>query len=191
MNLINICNTETLEICLNTAIADFHYGYRTIQRIKQEPHFDTAHWRSICDVTLTLKQARPSDDGRWFQGNEYQYRAALRNFMERLNNAVYGNAARRYRKRLRVIAVLEKELYGRWHYHAAIELPAHISLVNFERLIHESWGKTHWGYDRVQVRDNADQRWVRYMLKPRQKSGFETWSDCIDWDPLHNPIADA
>lgn len=132
-----------------------------------------------------------ADDGRWFRGTEYQYRATFRHFMKRLNGAVYGNAVRRYRKQLRVIAVLEKGLHGRWHYHAAIEPPFHISLEDFEKLVHECWRKTHWGYDRVLVRDNADQGWIIYMLKPRQKSEFETWSDCIDWDTLHNPIADA
>jgi hypothetical protein len=179
-----------LEKALNTRIGFYHRD-SIVKSIKQHPHFDTTHWRSVCDVSLTLKQAQASNDGRWFQGNEDQYRAAFRHFIRRLNDAVYGNAARRYGKRLRVIAVLEKELYRRWHYHAAIKPPSHVSLLDFEKLIHECWAKTHWGHNRVQVRDNADQGWIIYMLKPRQKSEFETWSDCIDWDSLHNPIADA
>ena len=57
---------------------------------------------------------------------EAQARCAFRHFMNLLNRAVFGNAARRYGKRLRVIAVLEKGLNSPWHYHAAIEPPGHI-----------------------------------------------------------------
>jgi hypothetical protein len=143
------------------------------------------------DLTLTLKQGRQSDDGRWFWGDENQYRAAFRHFMKRLNNAVYGNTTRRYRRRLRVIPVLEKDANGRWHFHAAIEPPLHMDFEDFEERIHACWSRLDWGYRITFVRDNADKGWVNYMLKLRQKSEFENWSDCIDWGSLHNPIADA
>jgi hypothetical protein len=138
---------------------------------------DTTSWRSVCDVTLTLKQARRSDDGRcWFRGNDHQYRAAFKHFMKRLNYAVYGHAVRRHCRQLRAIPVMEKEIDGRWHYHAALEPPAHIEFGEFRRLIEICWLTTHWAYRINLVRPNADQGWVEYML---------------DWGSLNNPIAGA
>ena len=155
-------------------------------------HFGTEHWRSICDVTLTLKQSFQLPDTKTrVYIDEFQCRDAFRHFMKMLNRAVFGNAARRNGKRLRVISVLEKDAHARWHYHAAIEPPPHVDEAEFLRMIRKCWRKVDWGYEQTCVRSGADAGWIRYMLKPRQKSGFETWSDCIDWFSFHNPIADA
>jgi hypothetical protein len=158
--------------------------------------FDTVHWRSIFDVTLTLKQARKSDTGKLVRIDERECRRAFRHFMNQLNRAVYNSAFRCLGKRIRVIPILEKNAEGRWYYHCAIEPPAHadgtrMDPVSFERLIHDCWAKVDWGYKRILVRDNADRGWIEYMLKPQQKSALEAWSDSIDWDSLHNPIANA
>ena len=70
--------------------------------------FDTSDWGQFCDVTLTLKQARQSDNGVWVKIDDYPCRRAFRHFMNLLNRSVYGTAFRRYGKRLRVLPVLEK-----------------------------------------------------------------------------------
>ena len=154
-------------------------------------HFDTSHWHSICDLTLTLKQARKADNSAWVRIDESQCRKSFAVFMHQLDRAVYGNAVRRYDRRVRVIPTLEKDKDGRWHIHAAIELPPHLEAAHFDEMIRECWSRIDWGYDRILVRDNADSGWLDYMLKPWQKSGLETLSDCIVWECLHNPIADA
>jgi hypothetical protein len=159
--------------------------------ITKSPHFDTSQWHSICDLTVTFRQASQAENGAWIKLDENQSHKAFKVFMHRLDNAVYGNAARRVGKRVKVIPVIEKDRNGRWHYHAAIELPSHIDGVQFEQMVRECWSKVDWGYDRILLRDNADRGWLDYILKPRQKSGLEAWSDCIDWESLHNPIADA
>jgi hypothetical protein len=159
--------------------------------VAKTPLFDTSHWHSICDLTVTLRQARRADNGSWIKLDQNQCRKAFRVFMHRVDNAVYGNAARRNGKRVKVLPVIEKEAHGRWHYHAAIELPAHIDGVIFEQMVRDCWSKVDWGYHRILLRDNADRGWLDYILKPRQKSGLEAWPDCIDWESLHNPIADA
>src|ERR1700722_225193 len=97
--------------------------------VAKTPLFDTSHWHSICDLTVTLRQARRADNGSWIKLDQNQCRKAFRGFMHRVDNAVYGNAARRNGKRVKVLPVIEKEAHGRWHYHAAIELPAHIDGV--------------------------------------------------------------
>ena len=67
-----------------------------ITHFSQSALFDTSNWRSIWDLTLTLKQARKTDDGlRWIRTDEYQCRESFRHFINLLNRAVYGNAARR------------------------------------------------------------------------------------------------
>jgi hypothetical protein len=164
--------------------------------IAESSLFDTAHWHSIFDVTLTLKQARKSDNGRWVRIDEHECRRAFHHFMNLLNRAVYGTTVRRFGKGIRVIPVLEKETGGRWHIHCAIEPPDHadgivMDAVSFESLIHDCWSKVHWAYEVDLVRDNADRGWIEYLLKPHQKSGLEAWSDSIDWDSFYNPIADA
>ena len=60
---------------------------------------DISHWRETCDVTLTLKQALKSDDGRWVKIDQYQCRRAFRHFMNLLNRAIYGNPSRQKNSR--------------------------------------------------------------------------------------------
>jgi hypothetical protein len=165
-------------------------------QFKRSSLLDISHWSAVWDVTLTMKQARrrsrSSGTGQWaptvvkFSLNEEQCRRAFHHFMNLLNRAVFGKAFYRHRKRLNVIPILEKEFYGRWHYHAAIEPPSHLRSDHFKRLIQDCWKRTDWGYDRVKIREEADRGWVNYMLKPSQKSAFDAWSDCIDWDSLNN-----
>jgi len=165
---------------------------------------DPSDWRSICDLTLTLKQARLSTVPRdawmyskykeiWVNVDEIHCKQAFRHFMNLLNRAVYGNAVRRHGKRLRVIAVVEKETSGRWHLHVAIEPPIHMTFEQFAATIRSCWRKTDWGYDELMVRRGANEGWIEYMLKSRQKSDLDAWIDCIDLDTLHNPpkFADA
>ena len=110
--------------------------------------FDTSSWGEFCDVTLSLKQGRQSNSGVWIKISDYPCRQAFRHFMNLLNREVYGAAFRRYGKRLRVLAVLEKgEVHaralrswergtsGRWHIHCAIELPSHFDAVALENPI--------------------------------------------------------
>jgi len=166
--------------------------------------FNTNSWGSFCDVTLSLKQARQSDNGAWIKVDDYPCRQAFRHFMNLLNRAVYGAAFRRHGKRIRVLPVLEKGevraralrnwecgTSGRWHIHCAIELPSHLDAIALEKLIRKCWTKVEWGYGRILVRDGTDAGWIDYMLKDRQKSVFDGFLDCVIIESLHNPIADA
>jgi hypothetical protein len=166
--------------------------------------FDTSNWGPFCDITLTLKQARQSDNGAWIKIDDYSCRQAFHYFMNLLNRAVYGAAFRRYSKRLRVLPVLEKGevsacalrscergTSGRWHIHCALELPSHFDAVTLEKLIRACWVKVEWACGRILVRDRANAGWIKYMLKDRQKSVFDDFFDCIIIGSLHNPIVGA
>ena len=157
-----------------------------------KPHlFNTATWGPFCDVTLTLRQARQSDTGDWVKIDENQCKRAFQHFSNLLNRAIYKSAFDRHGQKLRVLPVLERGNPGRWHIHCAVEMPSHIHATSFEKLICNCWTKVRWAYDRALVRDGTDEGWVAYMLKPRQKSGFDSVLDCIILESLHNPIADA
>jgi len=153
--------------------------------------FDMSQWRSIWAVTLTLKQALHHDDGSREFLDLHECEKNFRQFMRRLNGAVFRNAASRYWKRLRVIPVHEKGRDTRFHTHAALEGPERLTDDAFAKLIRTSWGATPWADRLTDIQPNADQGWTNYLLKLRGKSGLEHWPDCIDWGSFHNPTADA
>jgi len=86
--------------------------------------------------------------------------------------------------------VLEKDASGRWHYHLAIEPPAHLDPKLFGLEIRSCWANSRWSRYQIKIEHNADRGWIRYLLKARQKSGLEGWFDCIDLE-IHNPVANA
>jgi hypothetical protein len=186
-------------------VNDYSMEVRSDQFESVKSHFfDTSSWGPFCAVTLTLKQARLSEGGTWVRIDDYSCRQAFRHFMNLLNRAVYGAAFRRHGKRFRVLPVLEKgevrsrslrssehRTSGRWHVHCAIESPSHFDAIALEGLIRECWAKVEWGYDQILVRDGANAGWINYMLKDRQKSGFDGLFDWIILESLHNPTADA
>ena len=86
-------------------------------------------------------------------------------------------SSNRYGRQLRVLPILEKKEHGRWHFHAAIEPPRHVDPDRFQALIHQCWSKVDLGYREIMARPNADRGWINYMLKRRQKSAFDAWSE--------------
>ena len=59
--------------------------------------FDTSNWRPFCDATLTLKQARQSDNGVWIKIDDYPCRQAFRHFVDTANVLGYS----RYLKKVK------------------------------------------------------------------------------------------
>ena len=158
--------------------------------------FDTKHWRAKVLVTLTLKQAVEIDK-TWVYLTHDTCTREFRQFMKRLNRYVYGNANRRYKKRLRVLPVVEKDKHERWHIHAVLEPPKQITDFQFRQAIKKCWvgknekSKNIWAYRETDIKFDANEGAVKYLLKFRQKSGLEAWSDSIDWYSFYNPIADT
>ena len=157
-----------------------------------QSQLDTGHWHSRVAITFTLKQA-VERDGLLFWLTPEICTEEFRRFMQRLNRRVYGNANRRYGKRLRVVDVVEKDEGGRWHIHAVIELPSGMTKRQFREAINQCWlgwnARTMnvWAYQQNKIKFDADAGWERYLLKLRQKAGHEAWPDCIDWYSLYNP----
>lgn len=155
--------------------------------------FDTSHWRSIVAVSLALKKQGEAGDSRSVMIDEFEAKRTFRYFMDRLNELVYNKAFRRYGKRLRVIPVLEKGVFeDRWHYHLAIEPPAHVKYIwQFEHMIADCWSRMVWSFGGIEIRPDANKGWVEYLLKKSdQKTVFEDDFGCafdaIDLDGLYN-----
>ncbi|WP_426264268.1 rolling circle replication-associated protein [Sphingomonas sp. PWP1-2] len=134
-----------------------------------------------------MKQGRVVHSGRspiHLVLTPYEASVNMRHFTNRLNKAVYGNAASRHGMRVPIIAVQEGGSGIRLHYHAIIDCP-HVDLVpGFPSLINELWGKTPWGHREIQVRSNPDEGWIDYISKACTKSDY---ADAFDWTNCHNP----
>jgi hypothetical protein len=158
--------------------------------------FNTKHWRSRVALTFTLKQAVEIDK-TWVKLTHDICTREFQRFMKRLNRSVYANVNRYGGKRLLVLDVIEKDKHGRWHIHAAIEPPEKMTDFQFGQTIKKCWlgwnekTKNIWAYRETDIKFGANEGWIEYMLKAAQKSGLDSWSDCIDWYSLYNPNANT
>jgi hypothetical protein len=153
-------------------------------------------WNSPLAVTLTLKQGRKiatvagaqwnakaawtSEVTQFIDGQTCT--ANFRHFSNLLNRAVYGHAAKRYGKKVRMVVVLEGNAAVRWHFHAAIDCAAHIEPDGFADLVRECWAQTDWAYGEADIQTGADDGWIRYMSKLRTKTDL---ASSIDWTNTH------
>jgi len=120
---------------------------------------------------LTLKKARwtKNKNGKisvWVRLNEYRARENNRIFLDRLNKRVFGNAYRRYGKKLNVMLVLESDDLKRMHVHALLEHPSWLSIDDFIRLIDDAWSAAPWSYEERCIEEIKSLRGsVLYNLK--------------------------
>ncbi len=139
-------------------------------------------------VTLTMKQAVHNGTPLPEYLTRDQASVNVKHFLRRLNDEVYGNAARRHGKKLDVISSIEgdagKDGYKRLHAHLAIQFPPRLNIDNqfhhlkFKSMIDSCWLKTKWGYERTdyQICSNA-YGWISYIIKEG--------SDSIDLQNIH------
>ena len=146
------------------------------------PLCSTKHFNDPCAVTLTMKQRAncrmldPIECSRNF-----------RHFANRLNKSVLGNAFTRHGNRLRMIPVLERSHGERWHYHTVIDRLDRIHRDEFANVVSDCWTKTPWGYRQIDIQHDISNGWINYITKFSQKT---TYSDAMDWQNFHNPIAE-
>jgi pyridoxine/pyridoxamine 5'-phosphate oxidase len=124
-------------------------------------------------VTLTMKKRF-----RGVTADDILASSNFAHFRRRLDQKVLGSAAKRYAKKIKIVAVLEKSADGRLHYHCIIERPSHWSFDRFAEAVYECWSKTDFGYHQVDIQDQADAGWTDCILKARQKQSL---LDSIDW----------
>lgn len=148
---------------------------------------DIEHWRSPHAVTLTMKQGvrdpmEPASATEFLTSEKAVQN--FRHFMNLLNRRVLGKRFQHHGKALSVIPVIEGTKQKRYHYHAIIDCPRADLQEVFPDLIREAWVKTKFGYYEVNIDQNCDDGWTKYISKLRDKTSI---SDSIDWTNYHNP----
>jgi hypothetical protein len=147
--------------------------YQTVCRDELERLINSIPFKVPAAVTLTMKKrcgARIADD--IVASENFQH------FRNRLEHALLGSAAKRYGRRLLLIAVLEVSADRRLHYHCIIDRPYHHTFERFGQVLRDQWSKTDFGYHQIDIQDHADAGWTDYILKQRQKGSL---LDSIDW----------
>ena len=122
-------------------------------------------------VTLTMKQRVNNKSLDNISSSQN-----LRHFLNVLNKNCFGNAYKRFDKRLRVLPSLERSSDGRWHYHLILENPYPSNPIKFERMIESTWFKTSYGYRRIDIKHSINEGWCDYITK------FDHRDNEIDWE---------
>jgi len=122
-------------------------------------------------VTLTMKQG--VDNKSLDNINSSQN---LRHFLNILNKKCFGNAFKRFDKRLRVFPSLERSSTSRWHYHLVLENPFPSNPMKFERMIESAWFKTSYKHRRIDIQHKVNAGWGDYITK------FDHRDNEIDWE---------
>lgn len=136
-------------------------------------YFEAIPWQSPVAATLTLKQRIKQQ-----KIDPYIATSNFRHFLNRLNRQVFGNASKRLGRGLRVIPILEHDELVRFHNHAVIDRPQHVTFQDFKVQIECCWSKTTWGYQESVIVPMTSPGWIRYITKTDQKPEFDL---AIDW----------
>lgn len=140
---------------------------------------DISQWDKPCAVTLTFRQAIRTNSGLTMNTPE-RCSQNLHHFLNVLKTKCLSPSQRHAKAQIRVIAALEQDANGRYHYHLAVDAPKRVRLEYFRRLVAETWPRTHWGYNEIDFQSAADQGWLEYILK--SKPCFDM---SIDWLNTH------
>lgn len=150
-----------------------------------ENYITSFDWVNAYCLTLTLKKAANFFYEKTFiphyvKGDEISYSRNLQHFLNRLNKKVFGNAVRRFDKKLNCYAAFEGGVgFTRPHFHLLIQGSPYHTKNEFERLVEKEWTKTNYGYREVYVlKHNQNSGWEGYISKEYSKTNL---FDCIDW----------
>ena len=134
-------------------------------------------------VTLTLKPYRIVATER---GDVHQVLTAIEAqstfglFLKRLNVSLFGNAAKRYGKSVKVIPMLEGHASRKLlHYHCALGgFPADLCEKAITAKITSAWHLTAFGNEQVDIQLMQTVGWLTYAGK---EIGFGN-ADVVDWE---------
>ena len=126
---------------------------------------DRGDWSDWFAVTLTMRQTIVSDSGEKVFIDADQAGRNLRHFLNKLNVKTYGNAFKRYNKRLEVIPTYEYADGKHLHYHLVIKKPQRLTDRRFDSLIRTNWISTDWGLWSIDIKRVSDSGWLEYVTK--------------------------
>ncbi len=139
------------------------------------------HWAAPHAVSLTMRQGDMPQTEKGSTFVSLTPEAASRNyrhFLSLLSSRVLGQAAKRHGRRVNSFSVIEGGEHKRLHIHAVIDCPRAELREKFPELIIEAWENTSWGQAEINIKPYADNGWVDYISKFRDKTNF---LDSIDW----------
>jgi hypothetical protein len=143
-------------------------------RDELQKRIEEVKFTSPVAITLTMKKR---NGGRW--ADSIVASENFRQLRNRIEHLLLGSAAKQYGRRLLMVSVVEISADNRLHYHCIINRPYHCSFERFCLIVREQWQKTDFGYNEVYLQDQANEGWINYILKQRQKSSL---LDSIDWN---------
>lgn len=109
-------------------------------------------------VTLTLKQNVGVE-----KLTELSAKKTLRVFLNRFNRIFYGNAVKRYKKRIETIPILGRSYSGRLHYHLIMVCPTEVKEQDFRKEIQICWDRTIFGHREIEIKKITSNGWLEYM----------------------------
>ena len=105
---------------------------------------DVRHFDNLCGITLFLKKNHKYTLDRqtaWVRLDPIILQREWRKFMNQLNRKIYKNAHRKHRKEVKTQARLEKSINGSYHLHVVFQYPAHLTSVEFLKIVASIWSK--------------------------------------------------
>ena len=152
--------------------------YRIKNEILQFLH--SIRFENPTSITLTQKQhinGFPIDNIRSSQNTKH--------FLNRLNQKIFKNSYRRYGQRLKSFVVMEGNKSIRHHIHLILDRPHRLTYEEFTYLISDSWSKTKFGYQHIDIQQMYSDGWYEYLLKCRSKTNVLT---NIDWENTYSGL---
>jgi hypothetical protein len=145
---------------------------RTIKRRYLAWLQDTVHGQPeaarFCAATLTLKQGIMHSGALELLDRDKTSKC-LQQSLARLNSEVFGNAYRRYAKKLLCFPVIERTKLGeRWHVHMILQIPAYMRDKEFFKLFAAVWRKNEWSQSQFKIEPlpgHDVKHWAKYCLK--------------------------
>lgn len=125
-------------------------------------------------VDLNFKKSIYVQDGRMNRKVKLTREIAEKNvshFLNILNKKIYGNASRRFNKKINVFSVFEGgDKNKQLHIHMTMDVPEHVDRDKFVSLVSELWIKTDFGNRNMYIQDIYEINGRhQYMLKKRTK----------------------
>jgi len=129
-------------------------------------YLDKAEFSNPYAITLTFKKVFDGPNGKIWITPEL-CRQNLRHYINVRQREVFRRGElRRGTAYFKMVAVLERDTSGRFHYHLLMDLPGFRDRARFAANIWFTWPLTDWGYKQVDVKPVTNlPGWVRYITK--------------------------
>lgn len=152
-------------------------------RVAYQEWVDLHKWDRPYAVTLTFKQKIAFKKPSLGEDVYINPDIAAQNvsyFFHLLDRSSFGNHAARFDKFVHRFSVCEHTDAKNLHYHMAVNRPLLIADESFRFKIKKCWSKTIWGDVQMDIQSSANNGWIEYMMKPRDKADYQASVDILN-----------